>query len=273
MKAGIFDSGIGGLSVLHEAMHELPDLEYIFYADVDHVPYGTKNNEEILSFSENIVSFLIEKGADAIVIACNTASAVASASLRKKYKLPIIAMEPAVRPALKGEESKRILVMATPVTLRENKLKELIRREHGEERSDLLPMPGLVEFAEKEEFDSAEVRTYLRQQLYGYNLQEFSSIVLGCTHFNYFKGVMKEVLSELDASHVELIDGAAGTVHRLAELTGREIKEEETDCFFPSVEEMQRRFSVDYYFSGREAGQKELEHILRMHNQLEKLDK
>lgn len=269
MKAGIFDSGIGGLSVLHEAMCKLPELEYIFYADVDHVPYGTKKNEEILRFSEEIVEFLIKKGADAIVIACNTASAVASAYLREKYSLPIIAMEPAVRPALLEEDSKRILVMATPVTLRENKLKELIRREHGEERSDLLPMPGLVEFAEKEEFDSKEVRIYLRQQLYGYDLQDFSSIVLGCTHFNYFKPVMRELLAELGAEHIELIDGAAGTVRRLADLMKLPIIEEKA-FDFSSAEEMQESCPADYYFSGRAAEKAELEHIFRMHRQLEK---
>jgi glutamate racemase len=275
MKAGVFDSGIGGLSVLHEAMREHPELEYIFYADVDHVPYGTKKNEEILQYADEIVSFLVDKGADAVLIACNTASAVAVSYLRDKYDLPIIAMEPAVRPALKEEESKRILVMATPVTLRENKLKELLHREHGEERSDLLPMPGLVEFAEREEFDTEEVRKYLKQQLYGYDLREFSSIVLGCTHFNYFKPVLRSILEEMGASHVELIDGAKGTVRRLADLMQLEEKKademlKEEKLYFDSVEEMKAHYSVSYYFSGREASREEEEHILRMHKQLEK---
>ncbi|MBP3814197.1 MAG: aspartate/glutamate racemase family protein, partial [Butyrivibrio sp.] len=102
MKIGIFDSGMGGLSVLHEAYHQLPDQEYIFYADTEHVPYGIKTPEQIIGYTTEIAEFLIDKGVDAIVVACNTATSVAIKELRKRFDLPILGMEPAVKPAVEG---------------------------------------------------------------------------------------------------------------------------------------------------------------------------
>ena len=96
MKIGIFDSGIGGLSVLHEAYHQLPGQEFMFYADTDHVPYGLKTPEQIMGYAEEITEFLLQRGAQAIVIACNTATSVAVKELRKNYDIPILGMEPAV---------------------------------------------------------------------------------------------------------------------------------------------------------------------------------
>lgn len=106
MKIGFFDSGIGGLSVLHEAYHMLPGVEFIFYADTDHVPYGKKTAEEILGYARESTSFLVKCGVDAIVIACNTAKSVAVETLRKEYSLPIVSMEPAVKPAVEKSKEK-----------------------------------------------------------------------------------------------------------------------------------------------------------------------
>ena len=122
MKIGFYDSGIGGLSVLQTAMEMLPNEEFIYYADTDHVPYGEKSNDEILAFARRAVDFLIAKDAKAIVIACNTATSVAAKYLRAVHTLPIIGMEPAVKPAVEEKNHKRILVSATPVTIREKKL-------------------------------------------------------------------------------------------------------------------------------------------------------
>ena len=96
MKIGIFDSGIGGLSVLHQAMIIMPEADYIFYADVDNVPYGEKTKEEVRKLVDHAVGFLVDKGCQAIVLACNTATSAAISYLREKYKLPIIGIEPAV---------------------------------------------------------------------------------------------------------------------------------------------------------------------------------
>ena len=126
MKIGIFDSGIGGLSVLHQAMIIMPEADYIFYADVDNVPYGEKTKEEVRKLVDHAVGFLVDKGCQAIVLACNTATSAAISYLREKYKLPIIGIEPAVKPAVEHihESGKRVMVVSTPVTAKGEKLKK-----------------------------------------------------------------------------------------------------------------------------------------------------
>ncbi len=270
MKIGIFDSGIGGLTVLHQAMHSLPDAEYIYYADVAHVPYGKKTKEQIISYSREITEFFKKQQVDAELIACNTASSCAANLLREEYDFPIVAMEPAVKPALHGGEedaTKRILVIATPVTLREEKLKNLIQREGGEERIDLLPMPDLVDFAEREDFDSVDVTRCLDENFAPYDFRDYSALVLGCTHFNYFKPLLHEKLGE----GIELMDGNHGTVRQLAKVLNLTVSDADEKVEFHTVESMEERFSVQYYFSGEPVtADGELAHIMRLHNQLEK---
>ncbi|MBR3623744.1 MAG: aspartate/glutamate racemase family protein, partial [Selenomonadaceae bacterium] len=122
-----FDSGIGGLSVLEEASQKI-DARFIFYADRDNVPYGEKPKEDILKYVDEAVEFLFKSGADAVVLACNTATSVAAKTLRQKYDFPIIGMEPAAKRALDIDGTKRVLVTATPVTVAGEKMKELIGR-------------------------------------------------------------------------------------------------------------------------------------------------
>ncbi|SNU07916.1 glutamate racemase [Lachnospiraceae bacterium] len=259
MKIGIFDSGIGGVSVLNEAFHRLPDQDYIFYADVDHVPYGIKSSEQIIEYTDSITAFLIEQGVDAILIACNTATAVAADYLRSKYSVPIIGMEPAVKPAVEEAKEGRVLVMATPVTIRENKLHTLLERVDTQHRVDLLPMPSLVRFAEDELFEGEEVDTYIEEQIAVFDKDKYSELVLGCTHFNYFKpGLLKAFNNE-----IQLIDGNVGTVRHLAEVLG--IKENEAGDI--DIEEINKR--TTYLGSGRPADNDQLEKILRLHNRLE----
>ena len=130
MKIGIFDSGIGGLSVLHQAMITLPEADYIFYADVDNVPYGEKTRDEVRKLVDHAVGFLVEKGCQAVVLACNTATSAAISYLRDKYKLTIIGIEPAVKPAVEHTLNcgKRVMVVSTPVTAKGEKLKKLIEK-------------------------------------------------------------------------------------------------------------------------------------------------
>ncbi len=217
MKIGIFDSGIGGLSVLSEAIHTLSGVDYIFYADVDHVPYGLKTPEEIKGYVGNIVKTLVDMGVDAIVIACNTATSVAAEHVRSLYSIPIIGMEPAVKPAVKlsDENDKRVLVMATPVTIRENKLRTLLDKVDKKSVVDLLPMPGLVRFAESGIFEGKEVDEYIEEQLAVFDKTKYGEVVLGCTHFNYFKPSIRKAFDD-----VVFIDGNAGTVKQLAKVLG-----------------------------------------------------
>ncbi|WP_026526265.1 glutamate racemase [Butyrivibrio sp. VCD2006] len=271
MRIGIFDSGIGGLSVLNEAYHRLPDQEYIFYADTRHVPYGTKSEEEIRGYVDEIVRFLIEKKVDAIVIACNTATSVAAAMVREKYDLPILGMEPAVKPAIEetADDDRRILVMATPVTIREKKLENLLLRVDQQHKADLLEMPELVKFAEREEFDSENVRDYIRKQFssLGASDEKYSALVLGCTHFNYFKPLYKEILGE----KTHLIDGNYGTIHHLGDVMGLDIKnDDDKEIIFNQPQDIVVGFNTTYYESGDEITDiNRLSKYLRMLSRLE----
>ena len=271
MKIGIFDSGIGGLSVLHEAYHQLPGQEYIFYADTEHVPYGLKTKEQILGYTIEITEFLIKQGVDAIVIACNTATSVAVKELRKRYSLPILGMEPAVKPAVEGTDKKRIMVIATPVTIREDKLKNLLHRVDEDHRVDLLPMPRLVEFAEREEFESEQVREYINSQFSEYDKDDYSALVLGCTHFNYFKPLYKEYFGD----DTLLIDGNLGTIRHLADVTGITLSDDpDRVVYFDEHHNILCDTKTKYYFSGNEVNdEKTLEHLKRLHNRLEQVRK
>ena len=210
MKIGMFDSGMGGLSLLHKAIKYLPGEDYVFYADIKNVPYGSKTPEQIKEFSSAAAEFMIEKGCKAMVVACNTATSVAIEHLRNKFDFPILGIEPAVKPAVTHEGHKRVLVMATPVTVREAKLHMLISRLDAKDDVDLLAMPELVTFAENEEF-GAEVEEYIKNQLGDTDLSQYSSLVLGCTHFNNFK----DTFAKIFPGDTAIIDGSRATIRHL----------------------------------------------------------
>lgn len=211
MKLGFFDSGMGGLSVLHHAMKILPSEEFIFFADEDNVPYGTKTPAEVSAYVDAAFQFLIAQGVGAIVVACNTATSVAVGAMRKKYSLPIIGMEPALKVALDTFPNRKVLVTATAITITGEKIHRLIKKLHAADFAELRALPRLVEFAERQEFNSAAVEEYLRGELAPYAWEKFSSLVLGCTHFNYFKDTLRKILP----AHVKILDGNAGTVNEL----------------------------------------------------------
>lgn len=216
MYIGFFDSGIGGITVLYEALKVLPNEDYIYYADVKNVPYGNKSKDEIREYIFKAADFIVNQGVKALVIACNTATSAAIKDLREKYSVPIIGMEPAVKPAVEknGNNNKRVLVTATAFTLKEEKLMNLIEKLDNENIVDLLPLPGLVEYAEKFEFSEDVVRAYLQQELRRYDLNLYGTIVLGCTHFPIFRNIFRKVLPE----SIDIIDGNMGTVKYLKKI-------------------------------------------------------
>ena len=256
MKIGIFDSGIGGLTVLHQALITLPQEDYIYYADTDHVPYGSKSREEITGYVDRAVRFLIRKGAKAIIIACNTATSVAIDYIRNSYKLPVLGMEPAVKPAFARCSLKRVLVIATPVTVHEEKLHKLILRAGDEHIVDLLALPKLVTFAEEGRFEDPGVEQYLRQELLPYPLDQYSVLTLGCTHFNYFKDTFRNIFPD----EVVLLDGSLGTVNYMKRiLTEQNLLEKNAG-------------TVEYYRSGKPVKEKkELEYFERLHDRLDRM--
>ena len=253
---GIFDSGIGGLSVLRLASLAMPDTHFIYYADSDNVPYGEQSEENIFGFVENAVNFLIEHGTDAIVLACNTATSVAASKLREKLSVPIIGMEPAVKKALDESENGRILVVATPLTVRGDKLRHLIGRVDENHLVDLHPLPGLVRLAENERFDGFEADQYLKNELSRFDLTKYSALVLGCTHFTYFSDSFKRILP----SSVRLVDGGEGTVRHLMHIT-ESIKAEPCS---PKTE---------FFESGRPVTNENLHRMERFIARLNELDK
>lgn len=238
MKIGIFDSGVGGITVLKEALKQLPQVEYVYYSDNLHVPYGTKTKEEVLGYVSNVVDILLKEQVDAIVIACNTATSIAADILREKYKnIPIIGMEPAVKLAVEQTKSGRVLVTATPLTLKEEKYKHLVDKVDPHERTDALALPELVQYAERFEFDKAVLKAYFEDKFKTYNLNMYNGIVLGCTHFVYFKNILKEILPE----HIKIYDGNEGTIRHLKELL--HIKE--------VAPVFNGETKIDFYYSGQ----------------------
>ena len=218
MKIAFFDSGIGGLSVLAEALRRFSGAEFLYFADEDHVPYGTKSRAQIVRLSLDAVGFLVSRGAEAIVVACNTATSAAISELRGAFSVPVIGMEPAVKLAADSFGARPTLLIATPLTIAGEKLARLVGRLECETWS--LPLPRLVEFAQDLEFDSPAVWAYLREELAKFELERLGSLVLGCTHFNYFKDVLREILPP----YVRIIDGIDGTLNRLASELGGGLK-------------------------------------------------
>ena len=219
MKIGIFDSGIGGLTVLKEALRVLPGESYLYYADSANVPYGTKDKETVRQYIFDGVAFMASQGMKALVIACNTATSIAAADLRREYSFPILGMEPAVKPAISKCAGKRVLVMATALTLKEEKFINLVSELDSDNLVDSLPLPGLVDFAEALIFDRKPVSAYLKEELAGFDTSQYGTVVLGCTHFPYYRNLIRESFSK----KTEIIDGNAGTVRYLA----RVLKERE----------------------------------------------
>ena len=206
---GFLDSGIGGLTVLYEAQKRYPDAQYLYYADTDHVPYGTKSRDEIRRYAMDAVSFLVDKGADLLVIACNTATSMAIEELRMRFPLPIIGMEPAVRPAILQYPGVKILVCATPATIHGEKLHHLLVTEHADPATTVLvPTPRLVAFAEDGVFAPELVVPYLREVI---PPDTYAACVLGCTHFTLFRDSFTICLG----SDTACIDGNTGTVNRM----------------------------------------------------------
>lgn len=210
---GVFDSGIGGVSVLRELHAIAPSENIIYYGDSLHAPYGEKSTEEVRELTFAAVEKLLGIGAKAIVVACNTATGAAVRLLREAYpSLPIVGIEPAIKPAVlfgeselgKKDGSSRILVMATPVTISQAKFAHLMEEYSGRAKIIPLACPHLAELIEKGDPDSKEIAEYLKNLLEDYI--DVDSVVLGCTHYPFIR---KHIEAYLPMA--KIFDGGLGT--------------------------------------------------------------
>ena len=207
---GVFDSGVGGLSLLCELRRLLPNEDFIYYGDRANAPYGAKTHAQILEISKGIVNELLSRGAKAIVVACNTATAVAIEPLRAAYpKLPIIGIEPAVKPArLSG--CRRVLVLATPVTVSESRFAALLRA-NSSEGCEFVGVPcHELAFMIESDKTSAEIENYMSSVFAPYREEGFDGIVLGCTHYPLALDEIRRAAGE----SVRVFDGSDGTARR-----------------------------------------------------------
>ena len=204
---GVFDSGVGGISVLRELRKQMPGESFIYYGDSANAPYGARTPEEVRALTDAHVAQLMERGAKAIVIACNTATGAAIQHLREKYTdIPIIGMEPAIKPAVCAHPDGRILVMATPVTLSSPGFQRLMAA--YADRAQILPAPcaKLARMIEGGLLDGPEVEEYLRSELADYLDTPADAVVLGCTHYPFAKPAILRVTGAKGC-----FDGGEGT--------------------------------------------------------------
>lgn len=226
---GFFDSGVGGLSVLRHAITELPNEDFLFYGDCANVPYGEKTPEEVRNLTMSCCDFLYKKGAKALLIACNTATSAAIHAMREKYQMPVVSMEPAVKPANLSTKPGKILVMATPGTISSERYARLVDRIGCRERLIDLPCGGLADLLERGDFESCEIRTYLQEKLRPFCGCEVSGIVIGCTHYSFIAEQIYQVAHEMLQGACDIYDGMYGTVRRLKTL----LKEQQLDSRTP----------------------------------------
>lgn len=221
VKVGVFDSGVGGLSVLRALRAHLPHAPLLYVADSAHAPYGEKSEAFIIERSLRIAEFLLGEGAQVLVVACNTATAAAVQALRQAHPLlPIVGIEPGVKPAVAASRLKKVGVMATPGTLASAKFARLVEAHQGDAEIVLQACPGLAAAIETGELDSPEVRNLVTRFTLPLKAAGVDSVVLGCTHYPF---VAPLIAAEMGPK-VQLVDTAEAvarhTVTRCASLTG-----------------------------------------------------
>lgn len=230
---GVFDSGVGGVSVLRELRAALPFDNLIYVADSQYVPYGTKSPDVILARSSAIARFLSGRHCAAIVIACNTATAHALDALRRDFPaVPIVGIEPAVKPAARATRSRVVGILATAATLAGARVTTLIERNAEGINVLTQPCPGLVEQVEAGDFDGPATVDLLRRYTEPLLARGADAIVLGCTHFTF----LRAALQRLVGPSVMLFDGAAAVAQQTVKVLpgDRDERTRGTTVFFTS---------------------------------------
>ncbi|MGE0705191.1 MAG: glutamate racemase [Vicinamibacterales bacterium] len=208
---GVFDSGVGGLSVLREIRRELPAEDLIYVADSAFAPYGSQSDETIVERSIAIARFLTARSAKAIVVACNTATAVAVDTLRSMFAVPVVAMEPAVKPATLNTRSAVVGVLATTHTLASSKFSRLLAAYGADVEILLQPCPGLVEQVEKADLAGPHTLALIESYVAPLLARRADTLVLGCTHYPFLIGSIRQVAGP----GIEIIDPSPAVAREL----------------------------------------------------------
>ena len=216
---GIFDSGVGGLSVFREIRKVLPGESYVYYSDNAHCPYGEKTREYIIERARAITETLLSKGADVIVVACNTATAAAIADLRERYDVPFIGMEPAVKPAASSTKTGVVGVLATAGTLKADKYLTTRGKYAEEVRFVEHVGEGFVELVENGNTSGAEAEKVVEKSLIPLLEAGADTIVLGCTHYPFLSDTILKVASDhFQAQVISMIDPAPAVARHLLDV-------------------------------------------------------
>jgi len=218
---GVFDSGVGGLSVLRAMRQQLPNESVYYFGDQGHVPYGLRPLDEVREFSKAITRFLLGLGAKLIVVACNTASAAALRSLRQAFPdFSFVGMEPAVKPAAENTLTGVVGVLATPATFQGALYASVVERFAGNVTLIQNPCPGLVQQIERGELDSSKTRAILESALLPMLDLGIDTIVLGCTHYPFVIPLIQEIVGP-DVCVIDPAPAVARQVSRLLDSKGR----------------------------------------------------
>jgi len=218
LRIGVFDSGLGGLTVVRALLEQIKGADFFYVADTAHAPYGEKSPEEILSFSLAIANYFVDcRRIDALVVACNTATSAAITHLRERFpNLIIVGTEPAVKPAVEMSKSGAVGVLATPATLKGDKYQQLVDRLKSKKTVKLYEQacPGLVEHIEAGTVESQSSRRMLESWLAPMRQREVDTIVLGCTHYP----LAKETIARIMQREVRFLEAGEAIARRLKTL-------------------------------------------------------
>lgn len=231
---GVFDSGVGGLSVLRHIRAQLPDEDLIYFADSGHAPYGSKSEAFVIDRSFRIADFLLSQKIKALVVACNTATAMAIHLLRDKYPdLPIVGVEPGLKPAAAKTITGIVGVMATERTLSSNKFHILHQTLNDRTGVHFImqPCPGMADLIEHAELDSEPIHTLVRRYLTPLLEQKADTVVLGCTHYPFVRHVIEKIAAESGCPDLRIIDTGYAVARQLTHLLDiYAIRRGKTDC-------------------------------------------
>lgn len=255
---GIFDSGIGGLSIAQQIRKQLPNEDLIYVADTLHAPYGDKSTRFIQQRVHEIAQWFIQQNAKAIVVACNTATVNAIDQLRRNVNIPVIGVEPAIKPAAKQSKNKKVAILVTQATAKNNRFLALVNKYQGTSQVFIQPCPGLVEIIEQGEEQSPLCYSMLENYLTPLLNNGVDTIVLGCTHYPFVSHAIKDICGK----HINLMETALPVTEQL----NRQLKSH-------NITSSQRQSgSMDFYSSNNGEQQQQLfNHICQQNIQLLKL--